>query len=109
ELIEMPNYIKVPFWQALGTGDFDTVSSIDVEIADEDAVGKKKEVKQDGIVAFLADSWALAHTTVNRRQAAKVFEPENLTNHYSQFVDRYFNNLGMNAIVFVLKDYTPGA
>ena len=109
ELIEMPNYIKVPFWQALGKGEFDTVSSIDVEIADEDAVGKKKEVKQGGIVAFLADSWALAHTTVNRRQAAKVFEPENLTNHYSQFVDRYFNNLGMNAVVFVLNDYTPGA
>lgn len=109
ELVEMPNYIKVPFWQALGTGDFDTVSSIDVEIADSDEQTGKKEVTQSGIVAFLADSWALAHTTVNRRQAVKVFEPENLTNHYSQFVDRYFNNLGMNAVVFVLKDYTPGA
>lgn len=109
ELIEMPNYIKVPFWQALGTGDFDTVSSIDVEIADADEQSGKKEVKQGGIVAFLADSWALAHTTVNRRQAVKNFEPENLTNHYSQFVDRYFNNLGMNAVVFVLNDYTPSA
>lgn len=109
ELVEMPNYIKVPFWQALGTGDFDTVSSIDVEIADSDEQTGKKEVKQGGIVAFLADSWALAHTTVKRRQAVKVFEPEDLTNHYSQFVDRYFNNLGMNAVVFVLNDYTPGA
>lgn len=109
ELIEMPNYIKVPFWQALGTGDFDTVSSIDVEIADADEVSGKKEVEQSGIVAFLADSWALAHTTVKRRQAVKVFEPEDLTNHYSQFVDRYFNNLGMNAVVFVLNDYTPSA
>lgn len=109
ELVEMPNYIKVPFWQALGTGDFDTVSSIDVEIADSDEQTGKKEVTQGGIVAFLADSWALAHTTVKRRQAVKVFEPEDLTNHYSQFVDRYFNNLGMNAVVFVLNDYTPGA
>ena len=109
ELIEMPNYIKVPFWQALGKGEFDTVSSIDVEIADSDEATGKKEVKQGGIVAFLADSWALAHTTVKRRQAVKVFEPEDLTNHYSQFVDRYFNNLGMNAVVFVLNDYTPGA
>lgn len=109
ELIAMPNYIKVPFWQALGVGDFDTVSSIDVEIADADEVSGKKEVKQGGIVAFLADSWALAHTTVKRRQAVKVFEPEDLTNYYSQFVDRYFNNLGMNAVVFVLNDYTPSA
>ncbi len=107
ELVAMPNYLKVPFWQALGKGEFDTVSSIDVEIADSDEATGKKEVKQGGIVAFLADSWALAHTTVKRRQAVKVFEPEDLTNHYSQFVDRYFNNLGMNAVVFVLNDYTP--
>lgn len=107
ELIELPNYLKVPFWQALGTGDFDSVSSIDVEIADADEVSGKKEIEQSGIVAFLADSWALVHTTVNRRQAVKQFEPENLTNYYSQFVDRYFNNLGMNAVVFVLNDYDP--
>lgn len=107
EFIKMPGYVKVPFWQALGTGDFDSVSAIDVEIADSDEVSGKKEVKQGGIVAFLADSWALAHTTVKRREAVKVFEPEDLTNYYSQFVDRYFNNLGMNAVVFVLNDYTP--
>lgn len=108
EYIKMPNFIKVPFWQALGNGEFDDVSAIDIEIADADEVSGVKEVKQGGIVAVLADSWALAHTTVKRREAVKVFEPEDLTNYYSQFVDRYFNNLGMNAVVFVLQDYTPG-
>lgn len=107
EMIKLPGYQKIPFWQALGDGKFDAVSSIDVEIADADEASGKKEIAQSGIVALLADKWALAHTTVNRREAVKNFEPENLTNYYSQFVDRYFNNLGMNAVVFVLNDYTP--
>ena len=42
------------------------------------------------------------HTIISRRVAAKVFEPENLTQYYYQFTDRYLNDLSMNGVIFVL-------
>lgn len=105
DIVSMPNYQSVAYWQGEGKDNgaftFDELSKIDVKI-DTDTT-----VSQSGIVAFLCDKWAILHTIKSRRVAAKVFEPEDLTQYYYQFNDMYMNNLTMNALVFVLKDYTP--
>lgn len=102
ELVSLgSNYQPVSFWQASGP-DFgwDDVSAIKIKLQDGTSV------TQDGIIAFLADKWACAHTIVQQRVAAKVFEPEDLTNYYHQFTDRYANLTMLNSIVFYLSDYT---
>ncbi len=98
-------YQSVPFWQGQGEDDddFDEISKIDIDIASE---GTKTNITQSGIVAFLCDKWAILHTIQSRRVAVKHFDPEALTQYYYQYKDKYMNDLSMNAIVFILKDYT---
>lgn len=105
DIVSMPNYQSIAYWQGEGSDEgaftFDELSKIDVQI------DGNTTITQSGIVGFLCDKWAILHTIKSRRVAAKVFEPEDLTQYYYQFNDMYMNNLTMNALVFVLKDYTP--
>lgn len=105
DIVSMPNYQSIAYWQGEGSDKgaftFDELSKIDVQI------DGNTTITQSGIVGFLCDKWAILHTIKSRRVAAKVFEPEDLTQYYYQFNDMYMNNLTMNALVFVLKDYTP--
>ena len=101
DLVKIPNYGTVPYWQSSNKGDRD---KIDIDI---DVSGNKTRVQQSGIVGLLCDSWAIVHTIKNRRVAAKVFEPEHLTQYYNQFQDCYYNNLGLNGIVFIVADVNP--
>ena len=100
ELVSLPNHDKIPFWQGTGESNaFDDVSNIKIKTASGDTIDV------DGVVAFVADKWAVLHTIRDRRVAATYFDPENLTQYYNQFRDQYMNNLTMNAIVFVVQDY----
>ena len=99
DLVSLPNYDVVPWWQSEASKD-----SIDVDI---DVSGNKTRVQQSGIVALLCDQWAICHTIKKHQVAAKVFEPEHLTQYYYQFCDSYYNNLGMNGVVFILADVNP--
>ena len=100
ELVALPNHEKIPYWQAPGlTNAFADVSNINVKTANGESIDV------NGVVAFVADKWAVLHTIRNRRVAATYFDPENLTQYYNQFRDQYMNNLTMNAIVFVVQDY----
>lgn len=99
DLVSIPGFDTVAWWQSE-----DAKDSIDVDI---DVSGVKTEVHQSGIVGLLCDRWGIIRTTVNHRTAAKLFEPEHLTQYYYQFTDRYFNNLSMNAVVFIVADVNP--
>ena len=101
DLVKIPNYGTVPYWQSAKKSDRD---KIDVDI---DVSGNKTRVQQGGIVGLLCDSWAIVHTIKNRRVAAKQFEPEHLVQYYNQFQDCYYNNLGLNGIVFIVADVNP--
>ena len=93
------NYESVPYWQGFGTdADFDTVSKIKVETS------SGAQITQSGVVAFLADKWAIVHTIKSHRIAVKDFNPEAVTQYFYQYRDAYMNNLTMPAIVFTLED-----
>lgn len=104
EFIKLPGHMTVPFWQGFGSNagavDFDNVSAIDVKTASGDTV------KKSGIVAFLADKWAIMHTIQSRRTAVQRFDPEALTMYFMQHKDQRWNNLSMNALVFTIEDAT---
>lgn len=102
DFIKLPGHLTVPYWQGFGTNtgavDFDNVSTINVKTASGDTVA------QSGIVAFLADKWAIMHTIQSRRTATTRFDPEALTQYYIQHKDMRWNNLQMNAVVFTIED-----
>ena len=101
ELVALPGHEKIPYWQAPGlVNAFADVANINVKTANGDSVDV------DGVVAFVADKWSILHTIRNKRVAATYFDPEDMTQYYNQFRDQYMNNLTMNAIVFVVQDYT---
>lgn len=100
DLMKLPRFESIPYWQDSEGLDFDTVSSINVK------TGTGTDIEKDGIVGFICDKWAILHTIKKQRVATKNFDPEALDNYYYQFRDCYMNNLTMNAVVFVLADYT---
>jgi hypothetical protein len=106
EFVTLPGHLTVPYWQGFGSNtgaiDFDNVSAIKVKTASGDTVS------QSGIVAFLADKWAIMHTIQSRRTAVTRFDPEALTQYYMQHKDMRWNNLQMPAIVFTVEDKPVG-
>lgn len=108
ELTALPGYRSVSAWQGLGDGevtntfaiDFDDVSAIDVTVSDGTQNGTEVNIK--GIVAFMADKYAILHTIRSERVAAKNFDPEAIDMYFYQFRDQYMNNLAQNALVFVV-------
>ena len=111
-LVELPNHISVPAWQGFGVDDqeastsaaaFDQVTKIDVTL---DAVGDGNtnvSIEQSGIVALLADKYAIMHTIRQERVAAQYFEMEDITLYAYQNRDQYINNLAQNAVVFTVE------
>lgn len=105
DMTSLPMYRDVPAWQSMESLDIEDLSTIHVKVAKPD--GATATVNQSYIVGFLADKWAIMHTIISERVASQRFDIENLTHYEYQHRDKYMNNLGQNAVVFVLNDYTP--
>lgn len=106
ELVDLPLHETVPAWQSMADLSFNGVSSINVTVQGED--GNNVAVEQGGIIGLIADKWCIVHTTRGQRVASQRFDIENLTHYEHQFRDSYMINTGLNAIVFVLNNYTTG-
>lgn len=107
KFVELPYHRAVPYWECTTAtaGDalsFDSVSAINIKIDD------KTIIEKNGIIAFMCDKWAIIHTIIKHRVAAKYFEPEAITQYYYQNQDRYINNLSLNACIFTLEDVADG-
>ena len=110
EMIRLSDYYSTPFWQGFGvnhasTGEsdpatvaagFDQVTKIDVSVDAGD-------VSKSGIVALMADKYAIMHTIRQERVAAQYFEMEDVTLYAYQNRDQYMENLGQNAVVFTVE------
>ena len=103
DLIELPYYESVPAWQNMNSLTFDNLSSINIKLSDSVTVEKA------GICGLIADKWAIIHTIKSQRVASQRFDIEDLTLYEYQYRDQYMNNLTMNAVVFVVGDFVPGA
>lgn len=100
-MVSLPGYHSVPYWQASvsanGALGFDAVTAIDIENGDT-------SVAADGIVALLADKYAIMHTIRSERVASQYFDIDALTIYSYQNRDSYMNNLGLPAVVFTISD-----
>lgn len=105
DLASLPLYRDVPAWESMNSLAIEDLSSINVSVTKAD--GTTTTVSQSYIVGFLADKWCIMHTIVQNRVGSQRFDIEDITHYELQHVDRYMNNLGQNAVIFVLNDFTP--
>lgn len=105
EMAKLPLYRDVPAWESMNSLATEDLTSINVTITKPD--GTTTTVSQSYIVGFLADKWCIIHTIVQNRVGSQRFDIEDLTHYELQHVDKYCNNLGQNAVIFVLNDFTP--
>lgn len=99
ELVRLPQFERVAYWQGTGTDfSFNSNSSIDVITNDE------KSVKASGILAVMFDNDALGVSNLDRRVQTH-FNPkgEFYTNFYKNDAG-YFNDLNENFVVFFIAD-----
>lgn len=98
ELVALPNYYEVPYWQGSGESyDFEETSAVKIKHGDI-------TVEQSGIIAVAYDVNAIGTTMDKRRTATVRNERGGYTNHFEQATLRYFNDLTENGVVFYVAD-----
>lgn len=102
ELVELPRYEEVAYWQAPGTSyAFADVSAIDVKHA---KIAGGAEVKQSGIIAFVHDYDAVA-SVIYRRRSNSIYNPRAERFNIFEKADKgYAVDLSENGVVFYLAE-----
>lgn len=104
ELLALPNYNEVNYWQAEGTAfDTATTSGISVTI---DVDGTPTTVTENGILCVLSDVEAIGMTLDQRRTTSQYNSRTETENIFNKAEVQYFNDMSENGIVFTLGSYT---
>lgn len=101
ELVALPNYEKVVYWQGSGTGfDFEDVSKINITNSNI-GVGA---VEQGGILAFVHDVDSVA-SIIYRRRSHSIYNPRAERFNIFEKADKGFAvDLSENAVVFYIAE-----
>lgn len=106
ELVALPNYEEVPYWQAPGTTfAFDDVSKINITNSDlatsDNGTGT---IEQSGIIAFIHDYDAAA-SIIYRRRDGSIYNPRAERYNIFRKADKgYAVDLSENGVVFYLGE-----
>ena len=102
ELVALPNYENVPYWQGSGkTFAFDDVSKIKVAIKDGNST---KDVTVSGVIGVMFDRDSLGVANVDRRVTTNYNPKAEFFNNWFKFDAGYFNDFNENFIVFYVAD-----
>ena len=105
ELVELPKYETVPYWQGSGTSfEFSNVSKIKVTISDKTATGGKKDVEISGILGVMFDRDALGVANLDRRVTTNYNPKAEFFSNWYKFDAGYFNDLNENFVFFYIAD-----
>lgn len=97
ELVRLPNYEHVPFWQGSGTDySFDTTSKIDVKTSGGHSVATS------GILCTMFDRDALGVCNQDRRVTSNYNPKAEFTSNWFKWDASYFNDQNENFIVFFI-------
>ena len=104
ELVKLPRYEEVPYWQGTGTSfAFDDVSKIDITnselITTQNSTGT---ISQTGIIAFVHDYDAVA-SIIYRRRSNSIYNPRAERFNIFEKADKgYAVDLSENGVVFYM-------
>ena len=97
ELVSLPQYESIPYWQGTGTTyDFADTSKIDIKTA------SGNDITINGVVGVMFDRDACAVNNFNRRTTSKWNAKAEFTNYWNKCDARYFNDLNENCVVFFI-------
>ncbi len=100
DLVALPRYETVPFWQATQNFDFNSTSVISIQ-------NGGINVTQGGIIAFVHDIDAVA-ASIYKRRSYSVFNPRSeVLNVMEKATKGYAVDLSENGVVFYMADTTP--
>ena len=95
EIVKIPNYSTVPFWQSSGK-DFSNSVTTAIKVQTNDGT----EINISGIVGVLFDHDALGVTCSDRRVNTYYNAKAEFFNNFYKFDSSYFNDLNENFVVF---------
>lgn len=108
DIVSMPNYVEVPFWQGYkglasttNLWDFNETSKVDVLVETGD--DSPSEVTTSGVIALLSDFETYGTTVMNQSSSSMYNPRRKFTNYFYQADTGYYNDLSENAIVFLLE------
>lgn len=111
ELVELPRYEEVPFWQFAGQsyGDFDDVSKISVinEKFVDATTNPTGKIETDGIIAYVHDIENVAAYFGHRRSWEKYNERDDVYIHGETARKGYAVDLNANGVAFQVKYVAP--
>ena len=97
ELVALPKYESVPYFQGTGTDyEFSNVSKIYVKTA------SGHDITINGVIGVMFDRDAVAVNNFNRRTTSKWNAKAEFTNYWNKCDARYFNDLNENCVVFFI-------
>lgn len=112
ELVELPRYTEVPWWQFSGqsNGDFDDVSMISVinEAFVVAVTNPTGEIEDSGIIAFVHDIEHVAAYFGHRRSWEMYNQRDDVYVHGETARKGYAVDLNANGVVFQVKYVAPG-
>lgn len=99
ELLNLPKYEVVPYWQGSGLSySFTDVSTINVKTSSGDVVN------QSGIIGVMFDRDTLGVANLDKRVTTNYNAKAEFYNNYYKFDAGYFNDFNENFIVFFVAD-----
>lgn len=105
DLVTLPKYETVPYWQASGTDySFEDISKIDVKT--ESSTNTPTTVTADGILGVMFDTNALGVSNLNQRVTTNFNARAEFFTNWYKFDAGFYNDMNENYVVFYIKD-TP--
>ena len=97
ELVKMPNFESVGYWQSAGDYVFDDVSKINIKTS------QKHECQIDGVLGVIFDRDALGVCNYERRTTSDYNARAEFINMWFKNEARYFNDFNENIVVFFIQ------
>ena len=98
ELVSMPDFIEVPYWQGSGTGyDFSSTGLINATI---DVNGTSKTLQTSGIIGVIFDHDACGINCEQRKVDTNYNPKANFTNYFYKQIANYYGDSNENFVVF---------
>lgn len=105
ELVALPDYDTVNFWQARGTtDDFTTVSSVNIKVHEGDADTKGTDVSQSGVIAYVCDPRRQGYM-FDRIRTKSIYNPASECTDYFHKADQgFYINRARCGVVFYIAE-----
>lgn len=101
ELVALPRYEEVPYWQASGT-DYAFSHTGQIKITTSSGT----EITVNGVIGVMFDKDALGVNIPDRRVTSNYNGKAEFTNNWFKWDARYFNDTNENFVVFFIADAT---